>query len=593
MDRTNNRGRTVLVSALLLLLTLGTFWPVGRHDFINFDDPDYVTDNPQVQAGVTVQGLAWAFLNLHGLRTYWHPVTWVSHMLDCELFGLNPGPHHLVNLLFHVANVILLLLLLRRMTGSLWRSAVVAALFALHPLQVDTVAWIAERKNVLSTLFWFLTTLAYVRYAEAPNVRRYLVLLPLYGIGLMCKPALVTLPCTLLLLDFWPLRRFAWANRTLAVPGGRQFPVVSLKLLTLEKVPLFLMAVASGLATILAHQGLRSVDLTAMPLGSRLGNAIVSYARYLGKAFWPDNLAVFYPHPGAWPIEAVLGSAALLVLGTALAVFLSRRAPYLVVGWFWFVGVLVPMSGIIQAGAQAMADRFAYVPLVGLFVLVVWGAWDLALRFLKNPVPLRIAAAVVIAVCAFLSSRQVSHWKNSITVFSHALNVTENNHSAHFSLGNALADQGRMTEAMRHWEAALAIAPSHAEVHGRIASALAEQGDAAGAIARYRKALEIDPELADALNNLAWLLATHPDPAIRNGPEAVRLAEKACELTQYERTVMMGTLAAAYAEVGRFEDAAATAERALRNALRSNEKDLAVRNRELLQRYRSGRKAGS
>ena len=663
-----------LVPLALAAVTLAVYWPVRNYAFINYDDPDYVTENRQVQGGISRSGVEWAFLNLHGEHTYWHPVTWVSHMLDCQLFGVNPGPHHLVNVAFHIVNALLLLVVLNRMTGAFWRSAMVAGLFALHPLQVDTVAWVTERKNVLSTFFWLLTMWAYCRFAEKralksenrkpktegnpkseiriqPDGSRitshgslfYLLALLFFAVGLMCKPALVTLPFVLLLLDYWPLKRSAecrvqsadlggpnaegrgqraeWGGRK--AEGGRRRAESGATLLRLglEKVPFLVLAAGAAIITIAGHHEIRAEGSAGLPWQWRAANAAVSYMRYLGKTVWPSHLAVFYPHPGTWPGVVVGGSLLVLAAVSALVIWRARRAPYLVTGWLWFLGVLVPMIGIIQAGAQAMADRFAYVPLIGLFIMIVWGVADWFARlasttpgnhrltqintdksgyprispidanahFPKAPLFGYGLAALVLAGCAVLTSRQLSYWQNTTTLFEHALRVTRNNACAHFSLGNELADQGRIPEAMKEWETALEIDPNRADIQGRIGGTLGRQGDYAGAVARYRRALQIDPQQADVMNNLAWLLATCPEASLRNGAEAVQLAEKACQITEYHRTIIVGTLGAAYAEAGRFADAVATAQKACELAGIFKEEALLAKNQELLEIYRSGK----
>jgi hypothetical protein len=580
------------VYILLALSILAVYAPVLRHDFINYDDPDYVTQNLVVQSGLTPQGLKWAFFNLHGEHTYWHPVTWISHMLDVQLFGLNPGAHHAVNVLFHAANSLLLLLLLHRLTGAFWRSAAVSFLFAFHPLQLDTVAWITERKNVLSTLFWLLTLLAYVRYVKTLSWKDYVSVVLLYAVGLMCKPALVTLPCVLLLLDLWPLRRFAWSKQHLpsgdANSGGALPPEIrsrSVAQLLWEKAPLLVLALAVSMMIVTGHQQIRAhFDL---PLSWRVGNAVVSYSRYLGKIFWPDNLSVFYPHPGLWPTGYILGSSLLLFTVSLYSLLRLRRAPWLLVGWLWFLGTLVPMIGLVQAGVQAMADRFVYVPVIGLFAAMVWLVADLAQHCHWPKWAPAALALLAIGSCVVVTSIHLPLWQNSLRLFQHALEVTRGNYVAHYSLGNALADQGKPDEAMRHWEEALQLAPDLAELHARIAAALAQAGDFSGAIAKYRQALKVDPKETGVLNNLAWLLATAPDAQVRNGAEAVELAERACALTQNRRTVFVGTLAAAYAEAGRFEEATASAERACKLADGAGENDLLKFNERLLRYYRA------
>src|ERR1039458_9547141 len=391
------------IMALLAAATVAVFWQVSRHEVVNFDDPAYVTHTPMVQQGLTWPGVAWAFGELHGEATYWHPVTWLSHMLDCQLFGLKPAGHHLSSLFLHTLNTILLFVLLRRMTGQRAPSAMVAALFALHPLQVDSVAWIAERKNVLSTVFFMLTLWAYVRYVEdgrqktkasAAHLKSsithhpslfYALSLVLFALGLMSKPMLVTLPFVLLLLDYWPLQRCQPALGSLK-PSARRFHPSSFILhpLLLEKLPFLALSAASSLVTIQAHASLGAlVSAEQLPVSYRLANAVVAAALYLRKLVWPVDLSVFYMHPGQWPAEAVFGSALLLLGLTALTVWQARRRPYLIVGWLWFLGTLVPVIGLVQAHVQALADRFAYVPAIGVFVMVVWAAAEWAAR-LRN-----------------------------------------------------------------------------------------------------------------------------------------------------------------------------------------------------------------
>jgi protein O-mannosyl-transferase len=584
MNRRNGIRQTMFICLLLGAVTLSLYWPARHHEFVDYDDPAYVTDNPQIQAGISQAGLAWAFFNLHGQHTYWHPLTWVSHMLDCQLFGMNAGAHHLVNVVFHIANALLVFLLLNRMTGFVWRSAMVAALFGLHPLQVDTVAWVTERKNVLSSLFWLLTMLAYVRYveeerknaecrmqnaagpSEAPESRAtrkasrftfhvsryYLLAFCLFALGLMCKPALVTLPFVLLLMDFWPLRRLEWTRGIEAggsspqpspKPGGAQNEallrqsrrpaevgssgprIASVWWLILEKVPLLVLAAASCLATTAAHQELRILEASNMPLVWRVENAVVAYVRYLGKTVWPEHLAVFYPHPGAWPALAVTGSLLVLIGLCGLVLWQMRRAPYLVTGWLWFLGALVPMIGIVQAGAQAMADRFAYVPLIGLFIMIVWGLADLTTGWKGRNKILTTASVLALGGCVALSSRQLSNWKNSVTLFEHALRVTENNSLAHANLGVALGRQGSYELATAHFRTSLEIEPNQPEAHYNLGLCLMASGKLAEAAGEYQATLQLKPSHRPARNNLAatLLLLGKSDEAAAQYGELVRL----------------------------------------------------------------------
>jgi len=613
----------IVIYAALALTTLAAFWPVLECGFVNYDDPLYVTANPQVQGGLCWPGVRWAFTAQHASN--WHPVTWLSHMLDCQLFGLNAGAHHLVNVLFHTVNVLLLFLVLRQMTGALWRSAVVAALFAWHPLQVDTVAWIAERKNVLSTLFWLLTLWAYSRYAEikvrspgsSGRGRKWYGLALLFlALGLMSKPMLVTVPCTLLLLDYWPLKRFQLTT-------AKATCLVLIRLVW-EKLPFFALAAASSFMTIAAHRGLGIMDTgTVLPFELRVENALVSYLRYLGKTIWPDNLAILYLHPREWPALTVGACGLLLVVASSLAVWAFRKRSYLFVGWFWFLGVLVPAIGLIQAGEQAMADRFSYVPLIGLFIAVTWGGWEAVQRWPQSRLLAYVAALLALASCLVITRGQLRHWKDSQAVFEHCVRVTPNNFVAHNNLGFALATQGKLEEAKAHYLEALRIQPYYAEslrnmgvvltqqgkteeglrylyeavrvkpqfkdVYAKLGLALAAEGRFEEAVARYREALRLKPDWPEAHNNLAWILATHPDEKLRNGAEAVAHAQRACELTRYRVPIMVGTLAAAYAEAGSFDDAIATAQKAHEMALTKCQTELAKKNLELLNLYRSGK----
>ena len=621
------RTSTLAACALLALAVLAVYAPVYRHDFINYDDLEYVADNAHVQAGLTWEGIGWAFSNLHGEHTYWHPLTWLAHMLNCQLFGVNAGAHHLVNVLVHCANTLLVFLLLKRMTGSHWRSLLVAALFGLHPLQVDTVAWVSELKNLLSTFFGLGAIMAYVRYAKGKSSASltldspppafdarhsaldYSLVLLFFALSLMCKPALVTLPCALLLLDFWPLHRL-----DLRQPFAK--PV-----LLLEKLAFLALAVAASLTTIAAHHELHAYNNPGVSFGWRVANALVSYARYLGKTFWPENLVIFYPHPGTWPLLSVAGSAVVLLTVSLVAFWRKDKSPYLLTGWFWFLGVLVPMIGLVQAGLQAMAERFAYVPLVGLFVMLAWGVAELSTRWRwPNSVPAALGV-LAISACALASIHQLGYWQNTKTLFEHELAVAPPNCISHLVLGTSLEAEGQLDAALAHYRAGAALDPSVTLAKYNIASVLqkrkqwresAEQyeivlrdspdyfparvglaavldqlGQAREAQHQLEEALRIQPDSAEALNNLAWRLATGSNAALRNGARAVELASRACQLTRNERAVFVGTLAAAYAEAGRFAEAIATAEKAAELASKAGDDALLQRNRELLEFYRA------
>ncbi len=385
----STKKRLLIISLFLIIASFMAFWQVTRCDFINYDDDKYLTDNSHVQDGLTVEGITWAFTT--GYAANWHPLTWISHMVDVQLFGLQPGWHHLTNLLFHLASTLLLFLVLHRMTKALWQSAFVAALFALHPLHVQSVAWVAERKDVLSTFFWMLTMGTYASYVAKPGLKRYLTLLLCFALGLMAKPMLVTLPFVLLLLDYWPLQRLEQKrppqeglSKDKSTTSPVRIPVQPvghwplIRPLLIEKIPLFALAALSSIVTYLVqHHGGAVQSLETFPPGVRMANAFVSYITYMVKMLWPTNLAVFYPYPTSWPLWQVLGSAALLITITVLVIRGAKKRPYAAVGWFWYVGTLVPVIGVVQVGRQALADRYTYIPLVGLFIIVAWAVPEL------------------------------------------------------------------------------------------------------------------------------------------------------------------------------------------------------------------------
>jgi protein O-mannosyl-transferase len=518
------RSRSVWICIALTALTLTAYWPVRHHDFVNYDDPDYVSENPHVQPGFSKAGVEWAFARAAGETTYWHPLTWLSHMLDCQLFGLRPGPHHLTNVCFHIANSLLLLLVLKRMTGALWRSATVAALFACHPLQVDSVAWIAERKNVLSAFFWMLTILAYVRYAGLQGrdtrgrIRSYLLTLVFFILGLMAKPVLVTLPFVLLLLDYWPLNRLEWPPR----PSRLRKAV----LLIVEKLPLFAFAAASVVITLIAHQRLGVITgLQQLPLGPRLENVLVSYVRYIGKTVWPADLAVFYPYSFVWPTWQVIGSAAFLLVVSVLVFRYGPRHPYLPTGWFWFVGTLVPVIGLIQAGVQSMADRFAYLPVIGLFIIFIWGLTELVAS-LRCRVPLLLTITfAALAACVAVTTSQLKYWRSADKLFEHAIAVTSNNYVAHNYLGLFLARQGRLSEAAPYFSSAISIKQDYAEAYNNLGKVFLLQTRLNEAFTNFYLATLLSPKNSEHQYNLGIALVGlgRPDAAAPHLLEAVRI----------------------------------------------------------------------
>ncbi len=482
---------------MLALLTLVIYLPVRNHEFIDYDDNAYVYENPLISQGFTAAGVRFAFLKLHGKETYWHPLTWLSHMLDCQLFGVNAGPQHLVNVLFHIANTVLLFLGLASLTGRLWRSAVVAMLFAWHPLQVDTVAWIAERKNLLSALFWILALWAYTRWAREGRRRDYFAALGLYALGLMCKPAIVTLPCVLLLLDFWPLRRIEFP----APPVGQK-----MRELLVEKLPFFALTVVSSFITVQAHQGLGLLlSSERVSLASRVANSLAAYALYVRNVVWPTKLALVYPFVAQQPPLLVALGAVLILTPLIWALLGMRRLPHLFVGWSWFLGALVPTIGIVQAGHQAMADRFAYVPVIGLFLAATWVTADVAARF-ALPLRLRVFVAGAVAVaCLALTARQLGYWKNSRTVFEHAVAVTEKNWVAFNRLGALALRRADLPEAIAQFTELERLRPNRPEVQFNLGLVLAKSCRFPEAEARYRMTLQLNPKDARATHGLGFV----------------------------------------------------------------------------------------
>lgn len=489
-------NRILLVCAFLFLGTFALFWPARNYDFIGYDDPAYIFENPYVQAGLTRESIAWAFGNVASEATYWHPLSWMSHMLDCQLFGLNAGAHHMVSVGFHALNAVLLFLLLRALTGSLWRSAAVAALFAWHPIQVESVAWVTERKNLLSTCFFFLTLLAYVRYVrktgehasplQGLKTGHYWVVAVLFALGLMCKPMLVTLPCVLLLLDAWPLRRIDFRE------AGK---FARARLLVAEKLPLFILSAISSWITIRAHQHLDIVVAgNQVPLDIRFANAALSYVKYLGKVFWPADLAIIYPYPSVWPVGQFIWTSVLLITLTALFFYLRKGRPQLLFGWFWFLGTLVPVIGILQVGSQPMADRFIYIPVIGIFVLLVWTAAEL-LGKLRAVKPAAVAASTIVVIaCMVVSRYHLRFWENSFTLFERTLAVTTNNPITHYNLGLAYSRKGDLEKAKFHYTRALEAKPGYTDAQNNLAATLLSEGRIKEAIAEYEKLLEKSPD---------------------------------------------------------------------------------------------------
>jgi tetratricopeptide (TPR) repeat protein len=656
----NDRWLVLGVCIFLAAMVWVVFGQTLHHEFVSFDDNLYVYENPVVQKGLTWEGFCWALT--YGQIGHWHPLTWLSHMLDCQLYGLNAGGHHLTNVLLHTASVILLFLVLRRMTGFPWRSAFVAAVFAIHPLRAESVAWVAERKDVLSAFFFMLTLGAYVRYVQgrsrvegrAPSAGSgslaldprlwtldYGLVVLFFALGLLSKNMLVTMPFVLLLLDYWPLGRLSSCA-----------PRVLFRLVA-EKIPLFVLTVVSCVATAHVPEKLTADKLS---FGLRMENAAVSYVTYLWQMIHPSGLACLYPHPVSHlPVWQVVGAVGLLLAISGAAWALRQTYPWLVVGWLWYLGMMIPVIGLVQISFYAHADRYTYLPQIGLYLLLTWAAADLLAGWRHRRWLLGGLATVILVALIFCAHKQTTYWRNSELLWIHTLACTSDNAVAHYNLGtvllqkgsvdealvhfqkgmeinpgylearnnlgialrqkgrvdeaiahfqkvleinpgyaearinlgNALLQQGRVDEAVVHYQKALQIKPDSVEAHINLGNALLKSGRTDEAITHYQRALQIKPDFLEVLNNLAWLLATCPDARVRDGALAVKYAERACELTHYDVIPMVGTLAAAYAEAGRFDDAISTAQKACALASASGERDLLERNQKLLALYRA------
>ena len=517
-------GRALWISLALIATSVFIYAPVRNHDFVAWDDPEYVSENLHVAAGLKWEGVWWAFTTGH--MANWHPLTWLSYMLGTQLFGLGAGAHLLANLLLHILNTLLLFGLLHKMTGALGRSAFVAALFATHPLHVESVAWVSERKDVLSTLIGLIALWGYVDYTRRPGRIRYLAVLLLFALGLMAKPMLVTLPFVMLLLDYWPLRRVGLGTDAQEAPEfASPHQRYSVPRLVREKLPLLALAVICSVITFMVQRHAGAVSgLTKLPFGLRLANALVSYAVYIGKMLWPVHLSALYPLY-RWAPGAVLGCSLALVVVSIAVIWGARRHPYLPVGWLWYLGTLVPVIGLVQVGSQSMADRYTYVPLIGLFIVLAWGIPDLIPRWRFREILLPAAAGILILGCAITSRAQVKYWKNSMTLWAHALEINSDNDIAHNLLGDALAKQGRTQEAMAHYSKALRMNPDNAEAHNGLGLALANQGSWGAALAHYSEAIRLKPAFVDAHYNMGLALASQGriEDAIGQYSEALRI----------------------------------------------------------------------
>jgi tetratricopeptide (TPR) repeat protein len=506
-----------LACLVLALGTLALYWPVSNFPFINFDDDEYVSDNPVTKAGLTWHGLVWAFNGIHVGN--WHPVSWLSHELDCQFFGVNAGDHHLVNVAFHIANTLLLFAFLRSATGYEWRSAFVAALFAWHPLHVESVAWIAERKDVLSTFFWLLTIIAYARYANLSRVQSpkskvfYALALGFCALAMLSKPMAVTLPFTLLVVDLWPLKRFPISDF--------QWPLI--KKLLVDKIPFFILMLALCAVTFFAQRSVGAVS--PVEWSSRLGNVPVAYARYLAKTFWPADLSLIYPYVYHWPPLAIAGATLLLGLFSALALLRLRREPWLASGWFWFLGTLVPVIGFVQVGAQSMADRYAYLPSIGLFTVLVWGAAEFCATRPNGKIVLTLVGGSALLGCVLATSQQVLFWRSSEDLFLHALDVTDNNYVAFNALGKTYESAGDNRRALVLYREAVRIEPRFAVSQYNLGLALIGFGLKDQALEHLAAAAALDPRNADAQFNLGVFFLQN-----QRWPDAARCFETTLKL---------------------------------------------------------------
>jgi tetratricopeptide (TPR) repeat protein len=634
------------VCAVIVVLVWIIFGQTLADDFVNYDDKTYVYGNSLVSAGLNLRGVSQAFVDTQ--TGNWHPLTIISHMIDCQIFDLKAGGHHFTNVLLHTIAALLLFLFLRDITGRFWASAFVPALFAIHPLRVESVAWIAERKDVLSAVFFFLTLGAYARYARSRSLGRYLTMSILFVCGLMSKPMLVTTPVVLLLLDYWPFKR---------IVDSRSF-----WRMTFEKLPLFALSIASSIITFLLQE--RSTgSIAQLPFIWRLQHALVSYFTYIWQMFWPADLAVFYPHPeDHLALWQVIISAAFL-LGMTLLIFIFRRSrPYLLVGWFWYLIMLLPVIGLVEVGLQGHADRYTYLPQIGLYLAITWLVADVSSTLRRRKEILVAAAGIIIVSLAGCAWKQTTYWRNSETLWTHTLAVTKDNDVAHTNFGmlltergqlddalshfqaaldvrsssahshydlslalihgdiaNALARKGRLDEAMLHLREAVKFQPDYADAHYNLGTALFQKGELNEAIAEYRttlsihpydagahtslgnalvqkgfldeavdhyeKALQSEPDSILPLNNLAWVMSTGPDDSLRNNEIAVELATKANQLSKESNPVFTRTLAAAYAQAGQFEKAIETARRASEQANGQGVRGLAVQIQEDIDLY--------
>lgn len=624
MDSEHREKRVKLLIYIgLAATTFAAYEPTLRNGFVNYDDDKYITQNPRVTQGITQDSLVWAFTQPHYYM--WHPLTTLSNMLDCQLFGLKASWHHLVSLLIHIANALLVFWILTNLTGSIWPGAFIAAVFALHPVQVESVAWAAERKTVLSGLFWFLTIAVYIWYTKRPGTARYILLFLVFGLCIMTKPVVVTLPFALLLLDYWPLERVKWELSIKPLTPNAESPrKFSAALLIIEKIPLLLLSAVLAVATFISQQSGEVVSsLEKLPLNLRIANAFISYIKYIGKIIWPSGLAVFYPYFHLNLTDTVVIICALLfVLATVLCIYVGRRRKYVLVGWLWYAGTLAPMIGLVQVGSQSMANRYMYISILGLLIIAIFAVKEFVADKTRRKIFIAVSAAGLLFALGILTHMQVKHWQNDFTLFGYALEVTENNVVVESGFGSALFKAGRYNEAVPYLTKALQISPTYSnarnnlgkvylklgkfneaiacfdelikqnqdapEAYVNLAIVYSQQGKHDLAIRNCVKAEQLKPKDAEVLNNLAWLLATASDLSA-DANKAIGYAQRACELTAYNNADYLDTLAVAYAAAGKFNDAIMTAEKALNIAKAAGQENTFREIQSRLELYKAGK----
>jgi tetratricopeptide (TPR) repeat protein len=556
----SKKHSVIIIILAISILLLAVYWPVQNYGFLNYDDQLYVTENIKTQSGLNTSNIVNILKDIHS-EGNWHPVTMLSHALDWGLFRDKAGGHHWTSVIIHILNAVLLFFFFQLTTGAIWRSALIAALFALHPINVESVAWIAQRKNVLSTFFWILTMLIYVWYVKQPNWKRYFPVLISFSLGLMSKPMLVTLPFTLLLLDYWPLQRFSikvQPEYRQSDAKGRSQKKTRPFVLVLEKVPLIMLAAIASYLTLYAQKAVNAVvDIQSFPLLYRLGNALISYALYIKKMLWPFDLAVFYPFNYNMALWHIILAALPIMLLTVLVLFYVRKFPYLLTGWFWYLGTLVPVIGFVQVGSQSMADRYAYVPLIGLFLMLTWGMGDMLRKRISEKYTVIIAVLIVLGL-TMTTYHQIKYWKDTLTLFSHAVDVTKNNAYAHSNVAGELLVQGDVDEAMVHLEKALSLTPDDYNTLVRAARAYHVHGNNEKAIEALRRAIQGHPDYARTYHDLYRILS-----GMGRKEEALQVYIRAVELNKNNPDIYFG-YGSVLAERGDHEEAIVQYEKALK-----------------------------